>query len=207
MSEQQHLILEGTGRAEAFSDGVIAIIVTILILEIHVPEIEAHTNIEAWHAIISILPKLAGFLISFVSVAIFWVNHHYFFNSIAKSNSSLFWYNNHLLFWLAVIPFATAFLGDYPTIPVAVALYGFVLTMAALAFNLMIHFVYFRSPLTRDFMSLANRKKQFQRSLIGVVVYSLSIPLAFLNPYISLSIFALVPIYYFLPDRTAKHSE
>jgi uncharacterized membrane protein len=93
---------------------------------------------------IPVFPKLIGFLISFVTVAIFWVNHHHFFHPITKSNGALMWYNNHLLFWLAVVPFVTAFLGDYPTLPAVVALYGFVLFMAALTFTAMIHFVFLR---------------------------------------------------------------
>lgn len=191
--------LEGTGRIEAFSDGVIAIIVTILILEIHVPEIHTLTNMGAWQAIIPILPKLAGFLISFVTVAIFWVNHHHFFHPIEKSNGALMWYNNHLLFWLAVVPFVTAFLGDYPTQPVIVALYGFVLFMAALAFTLMIHFVFFKSMLLPESVTPQVRKMQFKRSWIGVGLYGASVLLAFVHPYISLSIFVIVPLYYFFP--------
>lgn len=118
----------------------------------------------AWQAIIPILPKLAGFLISFVTVAIFWVNHHHFFHPIKMSNSALMWYNNHLLFWLAVVPFVTAFLGDYPTLPLVVALYGFVLCMAALAFTLMIRFVFFKSDIFLESVTIQVREMQFKRS-------------------------------------------
>jgi uncharacterized membrane protein len=136
-----------------------------------------------------------------VTVAIFWVNHHHFFHPIKKSNGALMWYNNHLLFWLAVVPFVTAFLGDYPTLPFVVALYGFVLCMAALAFTMMIHFVFFKSDLLPESITLYVREMQFKRSWFGVGLYGASVFLAFLHPYISLFIFVAVPLYYFLPQR------
>lgn len=193
-------VLEGTGRIEAFSDGVIAIIITILILEIHVPHVEVMTAAGVWRALVPLLPKLLAFLVSFVTVAIFWVNHHHFFHALPKSNGPLLWYNNHLLFWLAVVPFATAFLGDYPTLSGVVAIYGFVLCMAALAFALMIRFVFFRSALLPDSVSAMVRQRQFRRSLVGVGLYGASAALAFVHPYISLAIFVIVPLFYFFPQ-------
>ncbi len=193
--------LEGTGRIEAFSDGVIAIVVTLLVLEIRVPEIRELTNAAALSALVTIAPKLAGFFISFVTVAIFWVNHHHFFHPVTKSDGALLWYNNHLLFWLAVIPFVTAFVGDYPTIPLVVAVYGFVLFMAALAFTLMSGHVFFRSALLPESISVTTRTLQFRRAGIGVIVYGVSVFAAFVHPYIALAIFVMVPLYYFLPGR------
>lgn len=193
--------LEGTNRIEAFSDGVIAIIVTILILEIHVPSVLTLSNQGAWLAIIPILPKLLGFLVSFVTVAIFWVNHHHFFHSVKQSDAALLWHNNHLLFWLAVVPFVTDFIGDYSEIPLVVALYGFVLFMGAFAFLLMTRHVYFQSALLPEEFSLSARKAQYRRSWIGVILYGLSVVLAFIHPYISFAVFFIVPLYYFIPRR------
>ena len=195
-----HTTLEGTARIEAFSDGVIAIVMTILILEIHVPQIHTLTSAGAWEALVPILPKLVAFLVSFVTVAIFWVNHHHFFHPVAKSDGALLWYNNHLLFWIAVIPFVTAFLGDYPTIAFVVSLYGFVLFMGAVSFTLMIHYVFFKSALLPDTVSEAVRAVQYRRAWLGVYLYGASAVLAFIHPYISLFIFVVVPIYYFLPQ-------
>ncbi len=202
ISKKQHgQTLEGTGRIEAFSDAVVAIIVTILILELHVPQIAIFTNAGAWQAIVPILPKLATFLISFVTVAIFWVNHYHFFHPIEKADNGLLWHNNHLLFWLAVVPFVTAFLGDYPTISLVVALYGFVLFMGGTAFMLMLKHVFFHGDLLPASVSMAARKRQYKRALLGVVSYGLSVVLAFVSPYISLAIFVLIPLYYFLPEK------
>jgi uncharacterized membrane protein len=193
--------LEGTTRLETFSDAVIAIVMTILILEIHVPEIETLTNIGALEALIPILPKLLSFLVSFVTIAIFWVNHHHFFHPIHKSDGALLWYNNHLLFWLTVIPFATAFIGDYPQIPLVVALYGFVLFMGALAFALMGHHVFFKSHLLPDSIPLSERRIQFRRTLVGVGCYGVATGTAFLNPTLALVIFIVIPVYFFIPQR------
>lgn len=203
-TKKEREALEGTIRIEAFSDAVIAIIITILILELQVPEISTRTSMGAWEAIIPLLPKIAGFLVSFVTVAIFWVNHHHFFYPIAKSDRALLWYNNHLLFWLAVIPFVTAFVGDYPHIPLVVALYGLVLLMSALAFVLMIRYVFFKSNLLPQSVSLDIRKTQYRRSWLGILMYGSSVILAFLHPYISLAIFVMVPIYYFLPQKIGE---
>ncbi len=192
--------LEGTVRIEAFSDAVVAIIVTILILEIRVPELHTLTNIDAWEALLSLAPKLVSFLVSFVTVAIFWVNHHHFFHPIEKSDGRLLWYNNHLLFWLAVVPFATALLGDYPTIPLVVALYGFVLCMSAIAFSLMTRYVFFHSRLLPESVSFATRTLQQRRSWLGVGCYGASVVLAFIHPSISVAIFVIIPLYYFLPQ-------
>ena len=199
----KHDTLEGTGRIEAFSDGVIAIVVTLLILEIRIPEIHQLTNAAALSALIPVIPKLISFAVSFITVAIFWVNHHHFFHPIEKSDGELLWFNNHLLFWLTVIPFVTAFIGDYPTIPLIVALYGFVLFMAALAFTLMSYHVFFRCELLPERISMATRKKQFKRSLFGVFLYGSSVIVAFIHPYLALAIFAIVPIYFFLPQSIA----
>lgn len=193
--------LEGTERVEMFSDGVIAIIITILILEIHVPEIHTATSFGVWEALMPIVPKLAGFLVSFVTIAIFWVNHHHFFHPIEKTDGKLLWYNNFLLLWLAIVPFVTAFLGDYPTISLVVALYAFVLSMAATAFAMMLHYVFFRSHLLPESISIKDRRFQYKRSLLGVLMYGSSVALAFVHPYISLAIFVLVPLYFFLPQK------
>ncbi len=112
---------------------------------------------------------------------------------------ALLWYNNHLLLWLTVVPFVTAFIGEYPAEPVVIALYGFVLAMAAIAFTIMIHHAFFAGKLLHHEVPRVARKKEFARSLIGVTLYGISVPLAFLHPAISLGIFILVPIYYFLP--------
>lgn len=200
-------MLEGTTRIEAFSDGVIAIVVTLLILELHVPIIPVASNEAAFHALVPLIPKVGSFMVSFLTVTIFWVNHHHFFHPIAHSNGTLLWYNNALLFWLTVIPFASALLGNNPEIPLIVALYGFVLFMAALAFTLMTRYVFFVGELLPKSITMSSRRTQFRGSLFGVALYGLSVILAFLNTDISYAIFIIVPVFYFLPHRIQAIAE
>ena len=202
--------VEGSDRVKAFSDAVIAIVMTLLILELHVPDIHvlggaimnaSQSNVAVWNALVDIFPKLAGFAVSFLTIAIFWVNHHHFFHSIEKTDGALLWYNNFLLFWLAVIPFVTAFVGDYPTVPLVVALYGFALCMGAFAFLLMARYVFFHSELLPASVSHATRLREFRHTWPGVIAYGVSVLAAFVSPYISLALFILIPIYYFVPNR------
>jgi len=190
-----------TLRLEAFSDAVIAIIVTLLILELKIPVLQNHTNAEVATTLVNLAPKFISFAVSFVTICIFWVNHHHFMHAVRRPDRALLWYNNHLLFWLAVIPFATAFIGDYPSISLVVALYGFVLMMAAVAFSLMIYHAFFRGRLIHDHIADELRVQEFRRSRLGVVLYGASVLTAFVHPYISLAVFIVLPLYYFLPRQ------
>ncbi len=192
--------LEGTGRVEAFSDAVIAIVMTILILEIHVPQLLQNTRLEAWHAIADLGPKLISFALSFLVCAIIWVNHHHFFHPITAVNQKVLWHNNHLLFWTCIIPFATAFVGDYYTNPVVMAIYCFVLFMMALAFFLMLRYVFFSSTLLPEAITPAARHLQFRRAIVGPVIYALATLSAFFNPTISIVLCFFVVAFYFVPQ-------
>ncbi len=194
-----------TARIEAFSDGVIAIIITIMVLELKVPELkENFTREDFWQVGKHLLPKLLAYAMSFVIVAIFWVNHHGFFHSLKKSDGKLLWYNNYLLFWLSLVPFATAFLGEHPQSVEAVTGYGFVLVMSALAFPLIGHYAMFRADLMRDEIPPEIRRKIYRRNYPGVVLYTLSVLLAPLSIWISWAIFFIVPMYYFMPRPFEK---
>ena len=122
--------VEGTGRLEAFSDGVIAIVVTLLVLELRLPEVEGHANEAFLEAFGAVMPKFISFAVSFAIVAIFWVNHHHFFSRVTHTDWKLLWLNNILLFFLAVTPFSTAVLGDHPLDAIPIAFYGINLALA-----------------------------------------------------------------------------
>lgn len=190
-----------TARIEAFSDGVFAIIVTLLVLELRVPQL-AHefTNKDALTALYNLLPKFFGFALSFLVVAIFWVNHHQLFHSLRVTDRTLMWYNNLLLFWLSFVPFPTAFLGEHLTGTVPVMLYGAVLTLAGLSFNLIV-----RQGIKKDlFLPEIPRERIEQgakRGSWGPIIYLLSVIAAPFSVYISLAIFVLVPIMFFIPQR------
>ena len=193
-------VLENTSRIEAFSDAIIAIAMTILILEVHVPNVGDASTAAVLHGLFDVLPHFLSFALSFVTLAVIWVNHHTFFHNLRGTDGALQWYNNHLMFWVCVIPFATAFLGEHPFVPMVVALYGAVMAMMALAFTLMVRYTFFKTELLPDSITQKQRRNEYRRSWVGVGLYALSIPLAIFAPTLSLILFALVIIIFFLPN-------
>ena len=197
----------GTGRIEAFSDGVIAIIVTLLIFEIRVPQLDDFATQSMLNALLSIAPKFVSFAVSFFTVAIFWVNHHHFFHRITHSDWKLLWFNNLLLFWLAVVPFTTVFIGDYPTQPLVVSLYAFALCMAGLSFSIMGRYAFFKSNLLPDSVPREERVREFRRSLWGGGLYGLASVLAWVYVYLALIIVAVIPFIYVVPNLMRQEVE
>src|SRR5581483_12219587 len=191
-----------TTRIEMFSDAVIAIIVTPLVLDLKVPELaRAATNQDTVRALLALAPSFVSFVLSFFIVCIFWVNHHQFFHVLKKADRRLLWFNNILLFWLCFIPFPTAFLGRYPTNQIAVMLFGGVLCCAAISFSIMSYHAMFVGNLLEEHISQKEKRKAQQRSYWGIFLYGLSILASFVSVYISLAIFLIVPLIYFVPRR------
>ena len=190
-----------TTRIESFSDGVIAIVITLLVLDLHVPILALRSEPALFHALFLLLPKLIVFAFSFLVIAIFWVNHDRFFSLIEKSDRALLWNNIFLLFWISLIPFPTALLGTYPQSPTAVVFYGLVLLMASLAFLWMRHRAL---PLFSEKVSNEILDKQRKRSMMGPLLYALGIFFASFSVYISYVCFVLVPLFYFLPSQYHK---
>lgn len=183
----------GTNRVEAFSDGVIAIIITIMVLALQVPR-EA-----SWAALLRVAPSLLSYALSFVVVAIMWVNHHYLLRLAKHADAHLLWANNFLLFWMSLIPFVTADLGRNHTAPFAVALYGAVLALAAAAFTWLRHVIN-RHHRHDDEMNYYNRR-MLRKSAFSTALYASSIPLAYASIRLSFLVFVLIPVLYFLPER------
>ena len=183
----------GTNRIEAFSDGVIAIILTVMVLELKVP---SSATIPALRAAI---PSLLSYALSFLIVAIMWVNHHHLMHLTKHATASLLWANNNLLFWMSLIPFVTAYLGQTHGAPLAVATYGAVLTLAGVGFTLLRH------AITVGHHSSANIAEQnrwaLRKSMFSSLLYAASVPLAFVSVRVSFFIFLLIPAAYFLPER------
>ena len=182
-----------TNRLEAFSDGVIAIIVTIMVLELHAP---AQPTMAALG---KIAPSLISYALSFLVVAIMWVNHHHLIHAIHKVTARLLWSNLFLLFWLSLVPFVTDYLGKNHSEPLAVALYGLDLTFCGWSFYLLRIVLTLQdrhNPQLAEYHAGMQRKNAFSGSL-----YSLSVPLAYVSIYASFFIFVLVPAMYFLPEK------
>jgi uncharacterized membrane protein len=198
--------IEGTNRIEAFSDGVFAIIVTLLIFEVKVPVLSDFSNSAVLDALIGIAPKGLSFAFSFFTVAIFWVSHNYIFHRIVHSNWKLIWYNNLLLFWLAIVPFTTAFIGNYPTQPLVVFIYALNLFLATLTFSLLTYYVFFKSDLMTGVITEIERWRHWKRGCRAFALYGVACLAAFINVYIALTVLAIIPIIFVIP-RLLRESE
>ena len=197
----------GTNRIEAFSDGVFANVVTLLVLELRDPvQPDNFTTQDVLKELLRLFPKFFSFAMSFVIVAIFWVNHHQFFHSLEKTDRAMLWYNNLLLFWLSFVPFPTAFIGEHPVSMIPVMLYGAVLFFAGVSFNLMLRHAV-KAKLFLKSVSDEVLNQSVKRGVIGPVVYFVSIISAFISVYVSLSIFLLVPVIYFIPQKIVRLEE
>lgn len=179
-------------RLEAFSDGVLAIIITIMVLELKVPE---GTNLAD---LMHMVPVFLSYILSFIYVAIYWNNHHHLLHTIKKINGKILWANNHLLFWLSLIPFVTAWSGENHFSELPVALYGVVLFMAAVAYYILSLTII--STHGKDSV-LAKAIGRDLKGKISVVLYAFSIPLAYIQPFTSIGIYTMVAVIWLIPDK------
>jgi uncharacterized membrane protein len=180
-------------RLEAFSDGVIAIIITIMVLELKPKPDEAQlTDLK------SLAPVFLGYVLSFLYVGIYWNNHHHMFHSTKHVNGRILWANLHLLFWLSLFPFTTAWMGENYDAPTPAAVYGFVLLMAAIAY-----YILQRAIISQQGHGslLAVAIGRDWKGKLSPVFYIAAIPLAFVSPWISNALFILVALMWFVPDR------
>ena len=180
------------GRIEAFSDGVLAIIITIMVLELKVPH--GH-DLEALKPL---LPLFLCYVLSFVNVGLYWNNHHHMFQAVKHVGGWVLWSNLHLLFWLSLLPFATAFMGENEFAPSTVAIYGFDLFMCALAYTILV--VALLTEHGRD-SEFARALGSDRKGKISILCYIIGTPLALWLPYVSLILFAGVAAIWIVPDR------
>ena len=182
----------GKGRLEAFSDGVIAIIITIMVLELHAPH---GTDLEALRPL---LPKFAWYAVSFAFLGIYWNNHHHMLQAARHVDGRILWANMHLLFWLSLFPFATAWTGESHFAPVPVATYGVVQLLAGVAYFILSQVLIARhgadSPLARALGSDVKGR-------MSMALYVVAVGVAFVAPWISCAIFVAVMIMWLVPDR------
>jgi uncharacterized membrane protein len=183
------------GRLEAFSDGVIAILITIMVLELKVPHGDSLASLKP------LIPVFLSYVLSFVYLAIYWNNHHHMLHIVRHINGQVLWANTHLLFWLSLVPFATSWMGEnhFATWPVAV--YGFVLLMCGAAYSI----------LTRILERAEGVDSQLREAIgsdmkgtLSVVLYVVAIGLAFVHTTISMIIFAVVAAMWFIPDSRVE---
>jgi uncharacterized membrane protein len=180
------------GRIEAFSDGVIAIIITIMVLELKVPH--GH-DLEA---LSPLLPVFLCYVLSFANVGIYWNNHHHLFQAVKHIGGNVLWANLHLLFWLSLLPFATAFMGENGFEKPTVAIYAFDLFMCAVAYTMLVFALIGHHG--RD-SAFAKALGSDLKGKISLTCYLVAMPMAYFNQWISLALILAVAIMWFVPDR------
>jgi uncharacterized membrane protein len=182
----------GTGRLEAFSDGVIAVIITIMVLEMKVPHGDDLNSLKL------IWPVFLSYVLSFINIGIYWNNHHHMMQIVEHVNGKILWLNIHLLFWLSLIPFAAGWMGENNFTTWPVALYGIVLMMAGVAYYILSHSLI---VLHGKNSTLAKALGKDRKGIISVIIYIVAVPIAFLDSWVSLIMYAIVAIMWFIPDR------
>jgi uncharacterized membrane protein len=180
------------GRLEAFSDGVIAILITIMVLELRAPQG------ASWAALGQLVPSLLSYVLSFVFLGIYWTNHHHLLQLTERVTGGVLWANLHLLFWLSLIPFATAWMGQNHYAAVPTAVYGIVLVLAAVAYETL-QYTIIRAQGADSQLSRAIGSDR--KGKISLVLYLVAIPAAFVQPLVADALYATVALVWFVPDR------
>jgi len=181
-----------TSRLEAFSDGVVAILITIMVLELRPPHEATFQSLKP------LIPVLFSYLLSFIFLGIYWSNHHHLFHAAQHVNGRVLWANLHLLFWLSLIPFVTAWMGENHFGPAPVALYGIILLLSAIAYTILVQsLVSLHGP---DSLLATALGSDF-KGKISIVLDLIAIPLAFLKPWVAFAIYVLVAVMWLVPDR------
>ena len=180
------------GRLEAFSDGVIAILITIMVLELKVP------HGADWAALHPLWPVFSTYVLSYVYLGIYWNNHHHMLHATGRINGKILWANLHLLFWLSLVPFVTGWMGENHFAQLPTAIYGVVMLAAGIAYK----------ALQNQIVALEGAESKLARAvgrdvkgLLSPVLYAAAIPLAFVQRYVSLGIYVFVALVWLVPDR------
>jgi uncharacterized membrane protein len=187
-----------TSRIEAFSDGVIAIIITIMVFDLKLQDIP--TDKTVWRELLKLTPKFVSYAISFFMLAIMWVNHHQLFHQIKHTDRKLLWYSIHLLFWMSIIPFGTNFIGANPMLWQASFFYGIIFFMSALSFTLLRNYV-LKNNLLHNSINKQSHLKIRNKNRIALSIYLTAAFVSILSVYISFFLFLVVPAMYFIPEK------
>jgi uncharacterized membrane protein len=185
------------GRLEAFSDGVIAVIITILVLELRLP------HGVTLNSLATVLPGFLSYVLSFVYIGIYWNNHHHLLHATQHVAGGILWANLHLLFWLSLIPFATAWMGQNHFAPLPVALYGLVLLFAGIAYVILTKALIAHHG--KDSL-LASAIEKDRKGILSVILYVIGIPLSFWRPWVGFTCYVAVAIIWLFPDPRIEKS-
>ena len=182
----------GKDRLAAFSDGVIAIIITIMVLELKVP------HGADWAALRGVAPNFVSYVLSFLYLAIYWNNHHHLLHTVTRVDGLILWANSHLLFWLSLVPAATGWMGENFLAPLPTAVYGAILLMPAIAYYLLQKAIVHQQGRHSVLASALGRDV---KGKISPLLYAAAVALAFVDAWLSIAIYALVAVMWLIPDR------
>lgn len=192
-----------TTRIEAFSDGVFAIVVTLLAFQFKVPKFTVGANLhQNYHELLHVSSNFISFIFSFVFVAVFWVNHHQLFHSIKEADRRLLWLNIHLLFWITMIPFPTGMIGDYPEVPLAAISLAIVLLMVSVSSYMVRKYSYGQASLINENSSARAIKGGLSKNVFAIVLNLAAIVAAFVSVYLSYIFFLAVLVIFSIPHRS-----
>jgi uncharacterized membrane protein len=180
------------GRLEAFSDGVFAIIITIMVLELKIPHDASLESLKP------LLPVFLSYALSFTNIGIYWNNHHHMFHTVSRISGTVLWTNLHLLFWLSLFPFVTGWMGEnhFETVPVAI--YGGVATMAGVAYYFLAHCL---ADIHGKDSPIAVALGKDRKGILSVIFYVVGIGLSFYKPLLGLATYVIVALIWFIPDK------
>jgi uncharacterized membrane protein len=180
------------GRVEAFSDGVLAIIITIMVLDLRIPDGDSLAALRP------LIPKFLSYALSFIFIGIYWNNHHHLWQAVKRVNGSILWANLHLLFWLSLIPFVTGWMGEHHFATVPVALYGGVLWLSGMAYYIMVlRLLAYHGEDSLLVAAIGDGRKE----RLSLFIYTAAIPIALLSPWMALALYVTVAILWLIPDR------
>ncbi len=182
----------GKTRMEAFSDGVLAIVLTIMVLEMKIPQGNDLSALKP------LMPAFLSYILSFIYIGIYWNNHHHLLHIVRHINGKVLWLNNHLLFWLSLIPFATGWMGQNHFTTWPVVIYGIILMMAGIAYYMLAKALVDHNIKNAK---LAKAVGNDTKGKISVIIYAIAIPLSFLHPYIGCVLYVLVAMMWLIPDK------
>ena len=185
------------GRLEAFSDGVLAIVITIMVLEMKVPDG------ATWSALSELWPVFLSYVLSFVYVGIYWNNHHHLISTVEHVDGSIMWTNLHLLFWLTLVPFVTAWMGENYFAPIPTTLYGAVLIAAAIAYMILQSRILATQP--RD-SALRHELGKDWKGKLSALLYLVGIAVAQFAPLVAFAMYSIVAVVWFIPDRRIERA-
>ncbi|MEO7801527.1 MAG: TMEM175 family protein [Ginsengibacter sp.] len=180
------------GRLEAFSDGVLAIIITIMVLEMKVPHGDSFESLKP------LIPVFISYVLSFIYIGIYWNNHHHMMHSVKHVNGNVLWANTHLLFWLSLVPFATGWMGENNFTKWPVLIYGFVLCMAGIAYTILT-LALIRINGKQSTLAIAVGRDR--KGKLSIIFYLLGITVCFIHPFLGMALYTATAVMWFIPDK------